>query len=69
MSDVEGKEKVGREDFIELRRIIVVPTHRIVPEQEPTSSVVCEILDVIAHHAKFLRGDSKVHSLSSRRLF
>ena len=33
------------------------------------SSVVCEVLRVTTHHAKFLDGDSKVHSLSSHRLF
>ena len=33
------------------------------------SSVVCEVLRVTVHHAKFLHGDSKVHSLSSHRLF
>ena len=44
-----------------------------IPEQGPTpnfdSSVVYEVVRVIAHHAKFLHGHSKVHSLSSRRLF
>ena len=53
--------------------------YRIVPCKCPSLSkgqphnfdsyVVCEVLHVIAHHAKFLCGDSKVHSLSSCRLF
>ena len=49
------------------------PVQVPIPEQGPTpnfdSSVVCEVLCVTGHHAKFLRGDSKLHSLSSRRLF
>ena len=53
--------------------------YRIVPCKHPSPSkgpppnfdscVVYEVLRVTTHHAKFLRGDSKVHSLSSRRLF
>ena len=44
------------------------PVQAPIPKQGPNpnfdSSVVCEVLRVTAHHAKFLRGDSKVHSLS-----
>ena len=42
------------------------------PSKDPPpnfdSSVVCEVLRVTTHRAKFLDGDSKVHGLSSRKL-
>ena len=51
----------------------IVPCKRTPPSNGPhpnfDSSVVCEVLRVTAHHAKLLRGDSKLHSLSSSRLF
>ena len=39
------------------------------PRANFDSSVVCEVLRVTAHHEKFLRSDSKLHSVSSSRLF
>ena len=50
--------------------IRIVPGKRLSPRQRPPlnfdSCMVFEVLRVTAHHAKFLRSESKIGPLSSR---
>ena len=56
-------------DWVKQYTNLIICMYRIVPIPNFDSSVVCEVLRITAHHAKFLRGDLKVHSLSSCRCF